>query len=334
MRVQSSAIVTVTIDTEEDDWGSYEETGASTRNIAHLPELQARFDKFGVRPTYLVNRPPLIDSASVRVLGELAQRDDVEIGAHCHPWNTPPLTGAGADRSMMSTLSTDENRGKIREVTNRITSELGVSPTSFRAGRWGFGPTVAQALVAEGYAIDCSVSPFTNWQYLGGPDYGDAPHLPYRCDPTTPLEVDPRGPLAELPTTVGFVRGAPVRSARWRRTLENVVPPQFKVVGAVDRAGLLTRRWLSPETSTGAEMIKVAANAIRHGAPYLSMTFHSSTLLPGVTPFVKDDHDRQRFLRRIDELLSFCERSGLIQRTVSEAAEDLGLLGPPAPSSP
>ena len=65
-------IVTISIDTEEDDWGSYAEQGASTQNIPHLEELQDLFDRWSARPTSLVNRPPLVDGESVRVLGSLA----------------------------------------------------------------------------------------------------------------------------------------------------------------------------------------------------------------------------------------------------------------------
>ncbi|MDH3208714.1 MAG: hypothetical protein OEO79_19095, partial [Gemmatimonadota bacterium] len=153
----------MSIDTEEDNWGSYETEGATTENISHLVELHERMGHWGARPTYLVNRPPLLDRQSVNVLGALADREEVEIGAHCHPWNTPPATAPGWEGSMMSQLPAEANQGKVAEVTGLIERELGVRPRTFRAGRWAFGPTVSAALAAEGYTVDASVSPFVDW---------------------------------------------------------------------------------------------------------------------------------------------------------------------------
>ncbi|MBT8337259.1 MAG: WalW protein, partial [Gemmatimonadetes bacterium] len=72
---------------------------------------------------------------------------------------------------MMFRLDTDVTRALVREVTNRIESELGVRPTTFRAGRWGWGANVADALWKEGYRVDSSVTPLLDWSSSGGPDY-------------------------------------------------------------------------------------------------------------------------------------------------------------------
>jgi hypothetical protein len=90
MKPGNQIILTVSIGTEEDDWGRYEPDGEGTDNIKLLPLAQDIFDKWGVRPTYLVNRPPLMDSESVTVLRDRASRDTVEIGAHCPPLHRGP----------------------------------------------------------------------------------------------------------------------------------------------------------------------------------------------------------------------------------------------------
>ncbi|MEQ1855833.1 MAG: hypothetical protein ABL963_05130 [Longimicrobiales bacterium] len=309
--------IAVTIDTEEDNWGSYSQYGETTRNIAHLGELQDLFDKWGARPTYLVNRAPLVDCDAVEMLGRVAARPGVEIGAHCHPWNTPPYTGAGVEYSMMGGLSAEVNRGKLQEVGARLESELGVRPRAFRAGRWGFGATVAQALALEGYAIDTSVTPFVDWRDAGGPDYGYAPHEPYRFNPGAPLVPAERGALLELPTTVGFLGGDFRRAAKTRRRLE-ATPLLRNLVGPIDRLGFIAKRWLSPENSTADTMIRLAHSCVAAGQTYLQATFHSSTLLPGATPFVRTADDRAEFLHRLDGFLSWCSRSGFEFLTLSE----------------
>lgn len=313
--------VVVSIDTEEDNWGSWDREGATVANISHLVELQECFDKWGVRPTYLVNRPPLIDATAVEVLGSIAQTGRAEIGLHCHPWNTPPHTGSGASNSMMCNLTVEENRGKIAEVHRCIVSELGVVPTSFRAGRWGFGPSVGKALAAEGVHIDCSVSPFIDWTHAGGPDYSEAELEPYRFNPESPLDADPAGSMVEVPTTIGFLHGNHTRLSALRHKLERSIAARLKLVGLIDLSGLMTRRWLSPEKSSLNEMIALSNAVLSSGARVLQMTLHSCTLLPGATPFVSDDWDRKAFLERVDEYLRYCHASEFEFATVSEVAE-------------
>lgn len=315
--------VSISIDTEEDNWGAYVQHGATSRNIAHLRDVQDVFDRWGAKPTYLVNYVPLLDGESVAVLGELAARESVEIGAHCHPWNTPPYTGEGEHRSMMNGLTFEENRALIATVANRIGSELGVTPRSFRAGRWGFGPTVARALVEEGFEADCSVSPFIDWSPRGGPDYSQAPYRPYRLSVSEPLVPVGDGDLVELPTTVGFLGGRHRASNRIRRRLEGSWLARLKGVGLADRAGLLTRRWLSPELASGDEMVRLVEAFARSGVSFLQITFHSCTLLPGVTPFVHDEDDRGRIISALDRVLGHCERSGFVFRKLIDVARDL-----------
>lgn len=308
--VMDQVTVTVSIDTEEDNWGSFSSTGATVENVERLRDLHERLTRWGARPTYLVNHPPLLTAASVAVLGELAERPEVEIGTHCHPWNTPPVTGVGRENSMMCRFGVEENRAKVAEMTRRIESELGVRPTSFRAGRWGFGPTVSEAIAAEGYRVDASVSPFVDWRDEGGPDYTRVSSLPYRFDPARPFVADPHGSMVELPTTVGFLQGGHRRRAslRWwakRRPLRGL-----KIIGTLETLGLINRRWLSPESSSKQHMIQLAEACMHSGEAVLDLTFHSCSLLPGATPWVRDDHELGRFLHRIDALLRFCFEGG------------------------
>ena len=315
--------VTVAIDTEEDNWGSFVESGATCQNIEHLSELHPLMARWGARPTYLVNRPPLMSAATVEVLGALASLPGVEIGGHCHPWNTPPSTGRGVDRSMMCALPLEANRGMVAEITKRIEAELGVRPRSFRAGRWAFGPTVSHALADEEYLVDASVCPFINWSADGGPDYTMAPSRPYRFDPARPFEPHPQGAMVEIPTTIGFLRGDHRRRAAIREALVRSPLRHLKVVGALDRLGVLARRWLSPETSTADSMVRLAERCLLSGEPVLGVTFHSCTLLPGATPFVRDAHDRKRFLDAISTVLRFCAERSLRFRTLREVGEPM-----------
>jgi hypothetical protein len=219
---------------------------------------------------------------------------------------------------MMGDLGAEENGAKIREVSKLLRSELGVNPRCFRAGRWGFGPSVARPLLAEGYAVDTSVSPFVDWRGMGGCDYTDAPATPYRFHPDRPLLPDATGPLVQMPTTVGFLRGDFRSGARTRARLEGGVFSKY-LVGPLDRMGVFAKRWLSPENSSAETMIRLADACLAAGQTYLQATFHSGALLPGATPFVRTPSDRREFLARLEGFLSYCARSGFDFLTLSEA---------------
>jgi hypothetical protein len=313
-------IVTVSIDTEEDDWGRYDEIRPSTKNILLLPELQDLFDRWGVRATYFVNRPPLVNPAAAAVVASLAQRDDLEIGGHCHPWNTPPIEYDAP--SMMSALTFEQNLAKVREVTERIRSELDVRPASFRCGRWALGPTVSRALHEAGYTVDSSVTPLLDWTAAGGPDFTEAPRRPYRFAPHSPLRPAPDGSMVEVPATVGFLRGDQVRQASFRRRLAAGPLRRLRLLGLLDRVGVLQRRRLSPEGATAEEMVRLTEALAATGEPVIGITFHSCTLLPGATPYVRSEVERVGFLRRLDIVLRHCHQQGYPFMTIGEAAAE------------
>jgi hypothetical protein len=78
---------------------------------------------------------------------------------------------------------------------------------------------------------------------------------------------------------------------------------KLKVVGLLHAAGVAKLRRLSPETSTADEMIDLARSAQLEGAGHLNLTFHSSSLLPGCTPFVSSEAQARGFLDSIDRFI-------------------------------
>jgi hypothetical protein len=65
--------------------------------------------------------------------------------------------------------------------------------------------------------------------------------------------------------------------------------------GLAHQLGWLRKIWLSPEISPGHEMFELACTVFRKGIDVLNLVFHSPTLEPGLTPFVRSVEDRQRF---------------------------------------
>jgi len=319
----------VTIDTEEDDWGTFRRRGATVENIRLLPELATLWDRYGVRPTYFVNYPPLASREASKVLRALEGGSPCEMGVHCHPWNTPPLEeGEGRPASMMNRLSDDENHAKLAKLGILFQDLFQRRPRAFRAGRWGFGPSVARPLHRLGFTVDSSVTPLIDWGAplmdpagSGGPDYTRAVRQPYRFHPDHPFVPAEKGEMVEVPTSVGFLRGPEGSSATLRAALERSVLARLRVVGLLDSLGILARRWLSPETSSGGDMVRLARTLTHRGFRVLDVTFHSPTLLPGATPFVRSEGDKGKFLERLETFLDFCSRQGFTFATASEVAD-------------
>ena len=80
-------------------------------------------------------------------LREACEGGTAEIGAHLHPWNTPPLTEAFVPRnSMTKNLSPALQLAKIQQLTRTLEDAFGARPRSFRAGRYGLGADTISAL--------------------------------------------------------------------------------------------------------------------------------------------------------------------------------------------
>ena len=312
----------ITIDTEEDDWSGYNPTRWQVENIRQIPTLQRLLDRFGVVPTYLVTYPVATDEASIAILRDIAQTDRCEIGAHCHPWNTPPPSvSAAADSNMLFRLPADLQFRKIETLHQTITRNFGKHPTSFRSGRWGYGPDVARALAKLQYRVDTSVLSLIDWTSSGGPDYSGLPPTPYHFHPETPFHADPRGPLLQIPATVGFLQGDQQRSTAWDCRLRRAPWRPLRLIGLFDRLGWLNRVWLSPEQATGDEMIALTRSLLRTSLPVVNLFFHSGSLRPGCTPFVKTDADRADFLKRIETFLVFAKAAGIESIRLSDAVD-------------
>ena len=89
-----TAAFIVTVDTEEEGlWGGrYPRTGHTVENVRGVVRFQTLCDQYGVRPTYLIDAPVLENEAAAGLLRGLKDNGVAEIGAHMHPWCTPPLS--------------------------------------------------------------------------------------------------------------------------------------------------------------------------------------------------------------------------------------------------
>ena len=309
----------ITIDTEEDNWARYSATNNPVTNIEKLIPLQQMFDRYQVRPTYLISYPVATTPRSVEILKSFLDNGTCEIGMHCHPWNTPPFEEEINDiNSMLCNLPEELVHKKLTFLHQTICNNFGIVPVSFRSGRWGFSPAVARALFALGYKIDTSVSPFITWQEYHGPDFRDFPYRPYRFDPDDILTPNDQGPLLQVPATVGFLQGNFNRCRKIIKSVETETGKKMRLKGLLYRTGLLNKVWLSPELSDTATMMKLAEQLMSQGVPVLNMSFHSTTLKPGLSPFVKNCTDEVKFVSKIEKLLIYFKKKNISSITLAD----------------
>jgi hypothetical protein len=310
----------ITIDTEEDNWGSYSPTEYKVENIERIPLLQRLFDDFNVKPTYLLSYPVATNEWAVSVLRPILEKGECEIGTHCHPWNTPPFVEEINEKnSMLCNLPADLQYEKIKFLHETIAKNFGVEPVSFRSGRWGFSQEVARNLHRLGYKIDTSVTPYTDWTSCHGPDFSNSSPTPFRFSSENRFYESSKGHLLEIPATIGFLQKNFALSNYLLKALGQKPFKSFRLVGILHRLLLLNKVWLSPEVSDSNNMIKLTRCMIKNNGRLINMVFHSSSLKAGLTPYTKTKGDEERFIQCIKEFLIFARESGIESIKLSEA---------------
>jgi hypothetical protein len=303
----------LTIDTEEDQWGISKEK-STTQNIKFLTDLQRVLNDNNIKPTYLVDYPVVADHLAVEILSKIIQDGSCEIGAHLHPWNTPPFVEEMNNRNtMMVNLPSELQLKKISYLTKYIEENLGTRPICFRAGRFGLGKETVKALIDCGYLVDSSVTPFTSWECYEGPSFLNAPFSPYYIDNENIVTKTIREQqILEVPITIGYNRWP---FERWQ-VLDVILeksPGWLHIRGLIGRSNILRKIWLSPEMETAKNMLKLSKILCNHGIKVLNMTFHSNSLIPGLGPFIRNDNDLSRFYNEIAAYFRGLNRLGEVK---------------------
>ncbi len=305
----------VTIDTEEDDWG-HQHSKFTAENVRMVPRLQDLFDRYSIKPTYLVTYQVASSKWAADILADIKSQSKCEIGSHLHPWNTPPFKEIVNERnSMLKNLPFELQMEKLIVLTDKIESFLGIRPQTFRAGRWGLGPETIRALIACNYLVDSSVTPTISWVNCGdGPEYRETNTEQYwlsaegdRCGK------DNHSSILELPATIGFNRWP---FAFWQKIyliLQSEKLKTLHLAGIANRIGLLQKIWFSPEESSANDMIALARVMVANRAKTLNLTFHSTSLLPGKSPFVRNPKELEEFYQRIEKILEYLSLATRLQ---------------------
>ena len=291
----------VTIDTEEDQWGPGS-GNVTVKNMSCIPRLQSLFDGYGILPTYLVSLPVAANDEAIKTLNSILDDGHCEIGSHLHPWNTPPIREEITNTStMLSNLPYELQVEKLAHLTDFLEHRTGQRPRSFRAGRWGLNNETFRALIAYGYAVDSSVTPFVSWKAYRGPAFDEMPFVPFLMrEARKDAGNNGYGSLVEVPATIGYNRW-PFRRCRQLEKKLHRLPSRFHAKGLAAKSNILRKIWLSPEIDSAINMIALSRLLIKHGIRVLNVTFHSSSLMPGLTPFVTSGNALEKFYKRLTD---------------------------------
>lgn len=290
--------LTVVVDTEEEfDWNApFDRAARSTANIQYQPLAQEIMDRYGVVPTYVVDYPVADTLEASAVLRRIAESGRCEIGAHLHPWVSPPYEEPVDEyHSYPGNLPPHLEREKLARLAERIEGAFGVRPTIYKAGRYGIGPATFDILGELGFYIDTSVVPHTDFSNQGGPDFTGFPTRPFRAQAN----------LLALPLSVHFVGALASAGSPLYPQLVGGLARQLRAPGVAARLGLLERLRLTPEGNSLDDMIRQTQAALARDERYFMLTYHSSSLLPGATSYVRNEADRNAFLATLEGYLSF-----------------------------
>ena len=326
-------MLAVTIDTEADNqWQGG--CPVTTRNAAYWAPFQDLCDRHGISPTYLVATEIVEDERARQLLSAWSRRG-AEIGAHLHPWTTPPF----ADRPGLryndpahvypSQLPDDLLHEKTSVLTAQIASAFGSSPTSYRAGRFGIDTRGATLLAEAGSTVDSSVTPLWSWRRHPGLDGTGGPD--FRTHSPQPFLIEGRGAhrLLEIPVTI-MATYRPLRSVPLLLDAYQWLP-----VRAARK--LLLSRWLSHQPvclSPGPrylteDLVSVWRCAADAGLDAAVLIFHSSELMPGGSPFLLDAPAVRGLLDCLDAFFSFVREEGGRFLTLSALAAAVLANGTP-----
>lgn len=298
----SPPMLQVIIDAEEEfDWaGPFDRRNVAVENLAHQEAAQWIFERHGVRPTYVVDYAVASQEQGFAPLRAILARDAADIGAHLQPWINPPFDDAvelshAARYSFPGNLPPALEHAKLRTLTETIEANLGERPKVYRAGRYGIGAASFEIIDALGYEVDASVLPRIDLSDKGGPDFAAIGPEPFWFGTG-------RKRLG-IPLSAGFTGIFAERYRALDRAMNHPVIEAARVKAAASRLGLFDRICLTPEGFTLAEQKRLTRAMLARGQRLFNLSYHSPSLLPGSTPYVRNDSELAAFLERIEAYL-------------------------------
>jgi hypothetical protein len=296
---EAQPLLITMVDAEEAfDWTRPFDPAAQDVSSMAAQHLAHRiFERHDVKPLYLVDYPVAIQDAGRAPLRELMRSGLAEMGAQMHPWVTPPfLEEVNHRNSYAGNLPVELELAKTRRLTEALGEAFGEHPLIYRTGRFGAGRRTADILKQLGYVADSSITPCWPAKGIAGSWITSA----------QPFWTDRECSLLEIPVSAALVgRLAGTRAEHLAPIMFGQTANRLHLTGALSHLGLVERIRLSPEGMTIDEAKRLVRHMIANGHRSFVLTYHSPSLAPGNTPYVRDGEQLARFLDWLDEFYTF-----------------------------
>ncbi|MCX5863102.1 MAG: hypothetical protein WCG29_09195 [Desulfomonile sp.] len=297
----------VTIDVEEEGLfrGIYERTDVQVSNVPALYKLDSIFREWGIHPTLLLTYQVVGFAPYGDLMADLKERWGAEIGAHLHHWNTPPLIDLPHRDPVPSELIPVEILQSKMNTLLEAFDAVGVSPVSFRMGRFNMGTRMFSVLEKTPILVDSSVAPLR--REYGGPDHFAAQIDPYFPDPA---DIVRPGSSSILEAPITIVPLTPALGHYLEQLRTRAIFPDSMV------------SWVAPNLCsipvqpvwTGLKRLKIAVDLHRRrGGQVLTIFFHSSELMPGISPQHPSPAHVDRFLQKLSRFFAWLHKSNSVE---------------------
>ncbi|MCO6415400.1 polysaccharide deacetylase family protein [Siccirubricoccus sp. KC 17139] len=311
------------VDAEEDfDWAAPVQGTSFTTDCMHrIRDLQVIAGAYGIRPTYLLTYPVLQDAEAVAILRRYLARGECDVGVQLHPWVTPPFEGGtAAALSYSGNLDPALEAKKLGVLSAAFRDGFGCAPEIYRAGRYGLSRHTTALLEELGFRIDTSLAPRTDFSPDGGPDYSEFDYRPFWFGGDRPL--------LELPLCRSIVGWGGRLAGALHPALAKPGRLPLRIASVVAQTRFAERITLSPEGNDLGAMMRLVKGLRRRGVPVLVLSFHSSSLMVGRSPYVRSRAELHHFYDRLSAILAhLAAEPGL---RFARIADIPALLGPPA----
>ena len=130
--------------------------------------------------------------------------------------------------------------------------------------------------------------------------------------------------VLEVPVSVGLLGCMSGPRRAWYERM----PEGSTVLRGLRKSGLLRPVWFRPTFSSARQMVALGERLLAEGIPALNMAFHSSEVLPGGSPYVRDEAGAAAFLARVKTTLAhFLARGDVEPATLTEVRAPAAVQG-------
>jgi hypothetical protein len=133
-----------------------------------------------------------------------------------------------------------------------------------------------------------------DWRDSGGPSFAELDSRPFFLTSS----------LLECPCTIDYVGWMGERGRALHALANDRRLTALRLTGVLAKLRAVNRIMLSPEGNTLGEMCALARALYARGLRVFTLSYHSPSLEPGHTPYVRSTSDLEGFLSRIE---GFCE---------------------------